>query len=303
MTPRIAFLGTGNFAVPPLRALAQHCDLALVITSPPQPAGRGRRLCKTPVALAADELTLPLETAAAAGQIVPSLQKIAPDLGIVVDFGMRLPTSLLDTPRLGFLNLHPSLLPRWRGAAPIPRAILAGDPETGVSVLRVTEKLDAGPVAAIRSIPLGPRDSAGQITGRLARLGAELLVETVLSLAEGRAVFTEQDPTAITAAPKIPPGEERIDWRRTAAEIRRHILALSPHPGSWCLARDERLRLLDAEEVEGEGPPGTVLDDRFTVACGEGAVRILSAQRPGRRPIPAVSLLRGFAIAPGDLLG
>ena len=303
MTPRIAFLGTGNFAVPPLRALVQHCDLALVITSPPQPAGRGRRLRKTPVALAADELTLPLETAAAAGQIVPSLQKIAPDLGIVVDFGMRLPASLLDAPRLGFLNLHPSLLPRWRGAAPIPRAILAGDPETGVSVLRVTEKLDAGPVAAIRSIPLGPRDSAGQITDRLARLGAELLVETVLSLAEGRAVFTEQDLAAVTAAPKIPPGEERIDWHRTAAEIRRHILALSPHPGSWCLARDERLRLLDAEEAEGEGPPGTVLDDRFTVACGEGAVRILSAQRPGRRPIPAASLLRGFAIAPGDLLG
>ena len=301
MKASVVFFGSGGFAVPALSLLARNFRLPQVVTLPPRSAGRSQKLSPTPIAEAATELGLPLHLLEDRNTVHEIIAPHQPDLAVVIDFGVLLPPPLLAIPRLGFFNLHPSLLPRWRGAAPIPRAILAGDPGTGISVLQVTEELDAGPVVAQRALPLLPEDTAGALHERLAEIGAHLLLESLQQVLAGETVFTEQDPLSATYASKIQPAEERIDWRQPAVAVRRQIHALASRPGAWCQIEGKRIRLLEAVETAQGGPPGTVLDDQLTVACGSGSVRILMAQRPGRKPLNSADLLRGFAIAPGTI--
>ena len=251
---------------------------------------------ETPIALAGRMLGMeprvPLSLKDAA--LAEELHSLEPDFGIVASFGGLIPESLLAIPRHGFWNVHPSLLPRWRGAAPVQRAILAGDRRTGVSIMQVVAELDAGPVAAVRETTIGADETGGALEDRLAALGAELLTDTLGNL--GSSTLTGQDPAAVTYAAKIRREDERIDWREDAVAVLRRIRALCPRPAAWSALGDERIRIHRAEVAQGEGPPGRVLDDALRVACGAGAVRILEAQRPGKRAMSAADMLRGFPV-------
>ena len=213
------------------------------------------------------------------------------------------PREALDAPRLGCLNLHASLLPRWRGAAPIQRAVMAGDTETGVCAMQMEPGLDTGPVLACRRTPIGPEDRAATLHDRLAGLGAPLMVEALEGHATGRLTPEPQPETGVSYAPKITKAEARVDWTRPARAVSAHIRGLSPFPGAWCDIAGERVKLLMAREEPGEGPPGTVLDDALLVACGSGAVRLTRLQRAGRAPGEAGDVLRGFTVASGQVLG
>jgi methionyl-tRNA formyltransferase len=221
---------------------------------------------------------------------------------VVVAYGQILPLVALDAPRLGCLNLHASLLPRWRGAAPIQRAIMAGDAETGVAVMQMEAGLDTGPVLAEALTPVGPDDTAGTLHDRLAALGAPLMIETLAALSEGRAVRRAQPADGVTYARKIDKAEARIDWTRSAAELDRHVRGLSPFPGAWCVVNGERVKVLMCRPGPGDGAPGMTLDDRLLVACGEGALRLTRLQRPGRGAAEASEVLRGFAVPDGSRL-
>jgi len=303
---RLVFMGTADFAVPALEALAaSRHRIALVYTQPPRPAGRGMQPRPSPVAQAAARLGLPVrrphtlrdpdEQAAFAGLEV--------DLGVVAAYGMILPEAILDAPRLGCINLHASLLPRWRGAAPIQHALLAGDEQTGVTVMQMAPGLDTGPILAMQSVPIEAGDTAGDLHDRLADLAARMVVPAVDDLAAGRARAVPQADEGVTYAGKLDRAVGRLDWQRPAAELERRIRALSPWPGCWTEFRGERLKVLAAEVVAGEGEPGLVLDERLTVACGTGALRLARVQRAGGRPLAAEEVLRGFAIPPGSRLG
>ena len=307
---RLAFMGTPNFAVPTLAALieAGH-QVARVYTQPPRPAGRGRALRPSAVQAAAEAAGLPVETPARFRDpdVLRGFAALGLDAAVVVAYGQILPQAALDAPRLGCLNLHASLLPRWRGAAPIQRAIMAGDAETGVAVMQMEAGLDTGPVLAEARTPIGPEDTAGTVHDRLAAIGAPLMVHALAELGEGRAAPRPQPPEGITYAAKIDKAEARIDWTRPSAELDRHIRGLSPAPAAWTEIAGERVRVLmcrpepaqDAPEV----PPGTALDGRLLVACGAGALRLTRLQRPGRAPAPADDFLRGFPVAAGTRLG
>lgn len=298
---RIAFLGSGAFALPSLRSLSGVGTISLVATRPPRPAGRGKKLRPTPVAQLATERAIPLAATGSREALHGAVRVVEPDLGVVVDFGMHLPDELLALPRLGFLNVHPSLLPRWRGAAPVPRAMLAGDDETGVSILQVVKAMDAGPVAAFERVPIDPRICCGELEAELAERGARLLAETVQALAAGaRVAFMEQDSTYATRAPRLTAADQRIDWTGTGGCITRQIRALSPMPGAWARIRGERIRLLDAIASDASGSPGVILANPLVVGCGQGAVQILRAQRPGKRSMEVEELLRGFRLNPGE---
>jgi methionyl-tRNA formyltransferase len=300
---RLIFMGTPDFAVPALEALvAAGHEIACVYTQPPRPAGRGQRPRPGPVALRAEALGLPLRSPASFREPAEraAFAACGAELAVVAAYGLILPPPILDAPARGCLNIHASLLPRWRGAAPIHRAILAGDAETGVSIMAMEAGLDTGPVLLRRAVPIGPRDTAGTLHDRLAALGARLIVE---ALARLDALAPEPQPTAgVTYATKIDKAEARVDWTRSAAEVDRHIRGLSPSPGAWTEAGGERLRLLLAEPAAGSGAPGSVLDDRLTVACGAGAVRLLRLQRAGKGAMDAAALLRGFSLGPGARL-
>jgi methionyl-tRNA formyltransferase len=307
---RLAFMGTPGFAVPTLSALigAGH-EIARVYAQPPRPAGRGRALGPSPVQAAAEAAGLPVETPASFRdeEAVAGLAALGLDAAVVVAYGQILPRAALEAPRLGCLNLHASLLPRWRGAAPIQRAIMAGDPETGVAVMQMEAGLDTGPVLAEARTPIGPEDTAGSLHDRLAAMGAALMVETLAALAEGRARPRPQPARGATYAAKVEKSEARIDWTRSAAELDRHVRGLSPVPGAWTEIAGERVRVLMCRPEPGAGapgtPPGRTLDDRLLVACGGGALRLTRLQRPGRAPANAAELLRGFAVGAGTQLG
>jgi methionyl-tRNA formyltransferase len=294
---RVVFMGTPAFAVPALEAAAAAHAVACVYTQPPRPAGRGKAARPGPVAARAAALGLPLrqparlrdpaEQAAFAG--------LGADVAVVVAYGLILPPAVLAAPRLGCLNIHASLLPRWRGAAPIQRAIMAGDAETGVCIMRMEAGLDTGPVLLRAAEPIGPEDTAGDLADRLSVLGARLIAAALLRLPDLAA--EPQPPAGVSYAAKIDKAEARVDWTRPAAEVDRLIRGLSPQPGAWCLAGGERLRLLRSRLAAGEGAPGSLLGG-FTVACGTGAVEITEAQREGRRPMPAAEILRGLALPP-----
>ncbi|HUF56269.1 MAG TPA: methionyl-tRNA formyltransferase [Thermohalobaculum sp.] len=301
---RLAFLGTPDFAVPTLRRLAERHVVARVYTQPARPAGRGKASRPSPVARAAEELGLAVETPESFRDpaVLGTFEALAPDLAVVVAYGQILPARALDVPRLGAINLHASLLPRWRGAAPIQRAIIAGDTETGVCAMQMTPPLDAGPVYARAATPIGPEDTAGTLHDRLSTLGADLMAGTVEALAEGRAEATPQPEQGVTYAAKIEKAEARLDWTRPGAELARLVRGLSPFPGAWTTIAGQRVKLLMAHADDGVGPPGSTLDDRLLVACGDGALRPTRLQREGRAPQAAADFLNGLAVPAGTRL-
>lgn len=302
---RLAFMGSPAFALPALQALidAGH-EVACVYSQPPRPAGRGKQERPTPVAAFAQERGLTVRTPKSLKnkEAQEAFAALALDAAVVVAYGLLLPKPILDAPRLGAFNLHASLLPRWRGAAPIQRALMAGDTVTGVQVMRMEEGLDTGPVLASAQTPIGPQDTAGSVHDRLAALGAPLLVDALTKLARGEVVETPQAETGVTYAHKLTPAETRIDWARPAREVDCMIRGLSPAPGAWFELSGVRIKALMSREEAGKGAPGEVLDDRLLVACGEGAVRLLTVQREGRGPVAADAFLRGQAVVKGQRL-
>jgi methionyl-tRNA formyltransferase len=303
---RLAFMGTPDFAVPVLRTLADagH-EIVRIYTQPPRPAGRGRTLRPSPVAGEAGALGITVATPESFhdAAVLAEFASLDIDAAVVVAYGQILPQAALDAPRLGCLNLHASLLPRWRGAAPIQRTIMAGDPETGVCVMQMEVGLDTGPVLACEHTPIGPEDTAATLHDRLAKLGAPLMVETLAALEAGEASPTPQPEAGATYAAKIGKPEARIDWNRSATELDAHIRGLSPFPGAWCEVAGERVKLLMVRPVDGSGALGEVLDDRLLVACGSGALRLVTLQRAGKGPMDGDTFLRGFAVPRGARLG
>jgi methionyl-tRNA formyltransferase len=305
MTLRLAFMGSPDFALPALAALidAGH-DVACVYSQPPRPAGRGKLERPTPVhAFAASrgvQVRTPKSLKSAEEQHAFAALNL--DAAIVVAYGLILPKAILDAPRLGAFNLHGSLLPRWRGAAPIQRAIMAGDEVTGVQVMRMEEGLDTGPVLATYETPIAPEDTTGSLHDRLAHNGAKLLIETLAKLERGEAKEMPQPHAGVTYAHKITSAETRIDWSRPAREVDCKIRGLSPHPGAWFELSGARIKALDSRLVVGRGLPGEVLDGALTIACGEGAVRLVRLQREGRAPLDAEAFLRGNPVTAGARL-
>lgn len=310
MPLRIVFMGTPDFSVATLRAVVEagH-EVVAVYTQPPRAAGRrGLELTKSPVHLEAERLGLNVRTPKSLkGEAErDAFRALRPDVAVVVAYGLLLPPAILEAPRLGCFNGHASALPRWRGAAPIQRAIMEGDGTTAMMIMKMEEGLDTGPVAMSRAVPIGAHMTAGELHDELRRIGAELMVEALAALEAGALTLTPQPADGATYARKIDKAETRVDWSRSAALVDGHIRGLSPFPGAWCEVtvggRVERLKLLRSEGAEGSGAPGVILDDRLTVACGEGAVRLLEVQRAGGRPLAATEFLRGAKLVPGDRL-
>ncbi|ESY27215.1 methionyl-tRNA formyltransferase [Mesorhizobium sp. LNJC391B00] len=312
MPLRVIFMGTPEFSVPVLRAIAEagH-EIAAVYTQPPRAAGRrGLELTPSPVQREAERLGIevrtPLSLKGEAEQA--AFHALRADVAVVVAYGLLLPKAILEAPRLGCLNGHASLLPRWRGAAPIQRAIMAGDVETGMMVMRMEEGLDTGPVALVEKCAIEPDMTAGDLHDRLMNIAATLMVEALSRLETNTLASTLQAADGVTYARKIDKSETRVDWTRPAAEVHNHIRGLSPFPGAWCEAdiggRTERLKLLRSTLSEGTlsesmGESGGILDDRLTVACGSGAVRLVEVQRAGGKPAAAKEFLRGAKIEKG----
>jgi methionyl-tRNA formyltransferase len=306
---RLAFLGTPDFAVQSLAAiLAAGHEVACVYSQPPAPRGRGQTLQPSPVHAFAEAHGLMVRTPASmkTPEAIADFQALDLDAAVVVAFGQILIAEVLDAPRLGCFNVHASLLPRWRGAAPIQRAIMAGDAVTGVQVMRMSLGLDEGDVLATETVGIGPLDTAGTLHDRLAEAGARLLPPTLAAIEAGTAVETPQAADGVTYAKKIKPAEARIDWSRPAAEIDRHIRGLSPFPGAWFTAPSDkgpvRVKALLSRVEDGSGVAGTTLNDSLLIACGEGAVRLLRAQREGKSAQDAADFLRGFPVAAGTAL-
>jgi methionyl-tRNA formyltransferase len=290
--------------VPALEALvAAGHEVACVYPPPPRPGGRGQTPRPSPVAARA--AALGIEVRCPASLRGPDEQAafaaVQADLAVVVAYGLILPRPVLAGTARGCLNIHASLLPRWRGAAPIQRAVMAGDGETGVSIMVMEPGLDTGPVLLAEAVPIGPRDTAGSLHDRLAALGARMIVDTLARI--DRLTPAPQPEKGVTYAAKIDKAEARVDWRRPAAEVDRLIRGLSPSPGAWCEIAGERVKLLLSAPAEGAGAPGEVLDEALTVACGEGAVRLLRLQRAGGGALEADAFLRGRQVAPGTRLG
>jgi methionyl-tRNA formyltransferase len=310
MRLRIIFMGTPDFAVPTLRAIleAGH-EVVAVYSQPPRAAGRGMALRKSPVQQAAEETGLAVLTPERLKSAEESARfaSLTPDVAVVVAYGLILPKPILDAPKYGALNLHASLLPRWRGAAPINRAIMAGDTETGVAVMRITEGLDAGPVCLEARAPIGADETAGELHDALATRGARLMVHALSALEGGGLDCRPQAEGGVTYAEKIDPAETRIDWSRPAREVHNLIRGLSPYPGAWfeidLNGKPERIKALRSTLANGSGAPGLALDNKLTIACGEGAVRLVEVQRAAKRPMSADDFLRGATIAHGTVLG
>ena len=293
---RIVFMGTPDFSVPALDALvdAGH-DIACVYCQPPRPAGRGKRDRPSPVQARAEGLGLPVRHPGTLrdAQAQADFAALNADVAVVVAYGLILPQPVLEAPEHGCLNIHASLLPRWRGAAPIQRAVMAGDTETGICIMRMEAGLDTGPVLRCEAVPIGAEDTAGDLHDRLSDLGARLIVETLARLHDLSPRPQPED--GVTYAAKIDKAEARVDWNRPAHEVDRLIRGLSPFPGAWCDIGGERVRLLRSRVVTGEGAAGEVLDGPV-IACKTGAVELLSVQRPGRRAMAAEEFLRGIAL-------
>ena len=307
---RIVFMGTPDFAVPTLRALLDAgYEVAAVYSQPPRAAGRGMALRASPVQQAAERAGLAVRTTERlkSAEEQERFRALHADAAVVVAYGLILPRAILEGTRHGVFNVHASLLPRWRGAAPINRAIMAGDTETGVSIMRITEGLDAGPVCLEDRLAIGPDMTAGELRDALAQLGAGLMVKALDELAAGRLECSPQREEATTYAPKIDPRETHIDWRLLAREVHDYIRGLSPYPGAWLEldinGKRERIKVLRSTLAEGAGPPGTLIDDRLTVACAEGAVSLTQVQRAGRKPMPVDEFLRGVKLRAGTVLG
>lgn len=296
---RIVFMGTPDFAVPSLDALAHagH-DLVCVYTQPPRPAGRGKKLQPSPVQLRAEALGIEVRSPVRlrdAGEQA-AFAALDADVAVVAAYGLILPQAVLDAPKHGCINVHASLLPRWRGAAPIHRAILAGDTVTGVTIMQMEAGLDTGPMLAKIELPIGGQNAA-QLTDQLAKLGARLLVDALADLSAHPSHSQPED--GVTYAAKIDKAESRLDFAQSAEQVSRQIRAFAPAPGAWFEMGGERIRILDAIEQGEDGAAGTVLDDKLTIACGSGAIQPIQVQRAGRGVMSPAELLRGFAIPAG----
>jgi methionyl-tRNA formyltransferase len=310
MPLRFVFMGTPDFAVPTLTELVgRGCDVAAVYTRAPKPAGRGMELQPTPVERTARQFGLPVLTPKTLRSVEAQAEFSAhgADAAVVVAYGLILPKPVLDVPPLGCFNVHASLLPRWRGAAPINRAVMAGDRESGVTIMKMDEGLDTGAMAMAERLPIAPDMTAGELHDALAVLGADLMLRALGALERSSLALMPQPEAGVTYAAKIDKGETRVDWSKPAAEVHNHIRGLSPFPGAWCELPGEagsvRVKLLRTTRADGAGPPGTMLDNQLTIACGDGAVRILELQRAGRQPMKADAFLRGTPIAVGATLG
>jgi methionyl-tRNA formyltransferase len=310
MPLRLIFMGTPDFAVPSLAAVAgAGHDVAAVYTRAPKPAGRGMALMASPVEREARRLNLPVLAPATlrTEEAQAAFRAHRAAAAVVVAYGLILPKPVLDAVPLGAFNLHASLLPRWRGAAPINRAVMAGDAETGVMVMKLAEGLDTGPVAMGETVRIAPDATAGDLHDELARRGADLMVRALAALERGTLVLTPQPEAGVSYAAKIEKGETRIDWTKPWQRVHDHIRGLSPFPGAWCEIAESgkpvRIKVLRTTRGEGSGVPGTLLDRQLTIACGEGAVRPLELQRAGRQAMTADEFLRGAPIAPGTRLG
>ena len=294
-------MGTPDFAVPALAELiAQGHDIAAVYSQPPRPKGRGMALEPGPVHAFAERAKLPVRTPLSlkGAEEQAGFAALDLDAAIVVAYGLLLPKSVLDAPRLGCFNLHGSLLPRWRGAAPIQRAVMAGDAQTGVMVMQMEEGLDTGPVLMAERVPVG-RKTSGELAAELSRLGADLMVRALGGLERGGITPRPQSEQGVTYAKKISKDEARIDWSKSAVEIDCLIRGLAPSPGAFTEIKGERLKILYAMPVKDRGEPGEVITDDLTVACGEGALKLLKVQRAGKGVMEASELLKGFALPPG----
>lgn len=301
---RVIFMGTPDFAVPALEALVEAGHLVVAAyCQPPRAAGRGKRLAASPVQRKADELGIAVRHPASLRGTTEQTEfaELDAEIAVVAAYGLILPQAVLDAPRLGCVNIHASLLPRWRGAAPIHRAILAGDAETGVTIMQMEAGLDTGPILTAARTPITDK-TTGQLTAELAELGAKLMIET-LAHSNFAAIAEPQGGTGITYAAKIDKAETRIEFNREAAQVERQVRAFAPAPGAWFELAEERYRVLACEVVAGSGLAGTTLDDQLTIACGQGAVRPVLIQRAGRPAMPAADLLRGRAVAAGTKLG
>ncbi len=299
---RIIFMGTPEFAVPALRALhrAGH-DIACVYTQPPRPAGRGKKLSPSPVQIEAERLGVPVRCPVSlrGAEAQAEFAALQADVAVVAAYGLILPQAVLDAPRHGCLNIHASLLPRWRGAAPIHRAVMAGDAETGVTIMQMEAGLDTGAMLHKVTVPVG-RKTTGELFGELGALGAAAMVEV---LADLPAFPPEvQDEEQAIYAPKIDKAESRIDWAADAGVIERLVRGLAPFPGAWFELDGERVKLLLAEVADATGAPGTLLDDDFTIACGSGAIRPLRLQRAGKPVLERAEFLRGRPVAAGTVV-
>ncbi len=291
---KIVFMGTPEFSVPVLEALTKDHQVIAVYTQPPRPAGRGKADRRSPVHLRAVEMGLPvrhpvnLKTA----ELQTEFAELEADIAVVVAYGLILPQVVLDAPRLGCLNIHASLLPRWRGAAPIHRAIMAGDTETGICIMQMAAGLDTGPVLQRATTPIGAEDTTADLHDRLSSMGAHLICAVLPRLPMPEEMQSDQ---GITYATKIDKAEARIDWTQPAVQIDRQIRGLSPFPGAWCDVAGERVKFLRCRLADGQGQPGKVLHG-LTIACGSGAIDVTLAQRQGKRPMRATDFLNGIAL-------
>jgi methionyl-tRNA formyltransferase len=314
MSLKVAFMGTPDFAVPTLAEIVgQGHEVVACYTRAPAAAGRGMELKPSPVQRMAERFAIPVLTprAVRTDEAAAAFRAHGADVAVVVAYGMILPKAILEAPPLGCLNLHASLLPRWRGAAPIQRAVMAGDVESGVAVMKMEEGLDTGPVGMVKRVAIGPDMTAGELHDRLAPLGADLMVRALAALERGAVAPVPQSEDGVSYAKKITKDEARIDWSRSAHEIDCLVRGLAPAPGAWTEVNGERLKILYAELVVdlnaasgggGSGRPGITLDDALTVACGDGALKLMKVQRAGGKAMDAVALLAGFPVAAGSQL-
>ena len=303
----LVFMGTPDFAVPTLQALIDEGhEIRAVYTQPPRPAGRGQKERRSAVHQVAEANHLPVREPSTLGphEVQDEFAAFEADAAIVAAYGLLLPKAVLALPKLGCVNLHASLLPRWRGAAPIPWAILSGDTETGVCAMMMEEGLDTGPVLACEKTGIGPMTTAGDLHDKLSSLGAPLMLKALAGLADGTLEPTPQPDRGVTRAPKIKPDDSRLDWRRSAIELDRLVRAMTPVPGAWFEHDGARIKvtLVVATDNAEKADPGTVTDEELTVRCGEGALRLLRLQRAGRKPMSATNFLRGYQLNRGTIL-
>jgi len=298
---QVVFMGTPDFAAKALASIAEHHDVIAVYSQPPRPAGRGYKLKPSPVHALADQLGIPVfhPNSVKSAEEQAAFAALNADIAVVAAYGLILPKAILEAPRLGCINIHASLLPRWRGAAPIQRAIMAQDAETGITIMQMDEGLDTGDMLIKRALPITATTTAASLHDDLADMGAELVIDALTGLANRTLPPKQQPEDGVTYAQKIDKAEARIDWTRPAAEVSAHIRGLSPFPGAWCELAGERLKVLNASVVNGSGEPGVAIDDKLTIACGTGAVQLTYLQRAGSKATDLAGFLNGRPI-PAD---
>ena len=302
---RITFMGTPDFAVPSLAALMEAgYEIACVYSQPPRPAGRGQREQLSPVHAFAVQHGLPVRTPTSlkSSEEHEAFRALNLDAAVVAAYGLILPPAILDAPRLGCLNVHASLLPRWRGAAPIHRALLAGDSQTGITIMQMDVGLDTGAMLLTETLPITSTSTTPVLHDALAAMGARMVVQALAGLEAGTLTARPQPDEGVTYARKLEKEEGRLNWTLPASELERQVRALHPWPGMWCQIGEDRLKILAAELATGSGAPGTVIAPPLVIACGEKALRLTRVQRPGKGPMSAEELLRGFALPPGTVL-